>query len=145
MKGLVVEAVKYDQDGIEIQFLNSREKSEHTKVRPCYRELSRLWPDFGGRRRQTLASCSRLSDRLGQLHSVPVWVTSARNISRASRRHRTAESVALSSPSQMAHRVSRSVSPETLKWSLVQRVAASLTLSNLRYRRGGPEGDQDRG
>jgi len=42
MKGVVEEAVKYDRDGIEIEFLNSREKSKHTKVRPRYRELLSL-------------------------------------------------------------------------------------------------------
>ena len=118
MKGLVEEAVKYDRDGIEIEFLNSRKKSEHTKVRPCYRELLRLWPDFGGRRRRMLPTCSKRSNRIGELHSVPVWVTFARDTSRTIRADRGGDgktkSVALSSPSQMAHRVSRSVSEKGL-------------------------------
>ena len=118
MKGVVEEAVKYDRDGIEIEFLNSRKKSEHTKVRPRYRELLRLWPEFGGRRKRMLPTCSKRSNRLRELHSVPVWVTSARNISRTIRADRGGDgknkSVALSSPSQMANRVSRSVSDKGL-------------------------------
>jgi len=72
MKKVVKEAAKYDQDGIEIEFLNSEVKSKHTKVRPRYRELLRLWPDFGARRRRKLKICSRMSNRRGQLHLVPV-------------------------------------------------------------------------
>ena len=40
MKGVVIEAARYDKDGIQICFLNDRAKKD-VKVRPCYRELSR--------------------------------------------------------------------------------------------------------
>ena len=41
MKGVVLEAVKYDSNGIEIQFLNNRD-SRNIKVRSCYREALKV-------------------------------------------------------------------------------------------------------
>ena len=82
LRGVVVEAVKYDKDGIDIEFLNST-ISKTVKVRPCYCELSASWPNFGGRRRVKLKSCSSKFNRVHRLHSADVWVISVVNISPA--------------------------------------------------------------
>jgi hypothetical protein len=106
MKGVIKEAIKYDKNGIEIQFLNSARK-ENAKVRPHHRELSTSWPDLDGSRIGISTNCSGKLNQMEGLHSADVWVISAINTSMT---WSTAiQSVALSSPSQMAHRVSRSV------------------------------------
>lgn len=89
MKGVVTEAAKYDKNGIDIRFLNNH-RSKTIKVRPCYCELSALWPNFGGRRRLKLKTCSEKSNRVYGLHSADVWVNSAVNISSGSNPNQSA-------------------------------------------------------
>jgi len=64
MKGVVKTAIEYDEDGIEIQFLNSM-RCQVVKVRPgCCHETLRSQSDFGVSQRRKFDIYSGKSCRL---------------------------------------------------------------------------------